>query len=54
MPYDRPLDDFNEENDLKNYKVWVLGSCGTHLPGYHFSRIFTIPMAFTGSNMAPE
>ena len=26
MPYDRGLYDFNEELDLKNYKVWVQGS----------------------------
>jgi len=26
MPYDRPLYDFNEEMDLKNYKAWVLGA----------------------------
>ena len=26
MPYDKPLDDFNEENDLKYCKVWVLGT----------------------------
>ncbi len=26
MPYDRPLYDFNEETDLRNYKAWVLGA----------------------------
>jgi phosphohistidine swiveling domain-containing protein len=26
MPYDRPLYDFNEETDIKNYKAWVLGT----------------------------
>ena len=23
MPHDRPLLDFDEETDLKNYKVWI-------------------------------
>lgn len=26
MPYDRPLYDFNESTDLRNYKAWVLGT----------------------------
>lgn len=26
MPYDRPMYDFNEKTDLKNYKAWVQGS----------------------------
>lgn len=33
MPYDRPLYDFNESTDLRNYKAWVLGTMWYPPPG---------------------